>query len=490
LSATITGSTTVCKGTSNVVYTISNITNAASYVWTLPNGATGESTTNSISVSFSNDAESGDIKVKGFNDCGEGAESSLSVTVITIPENAGDISGNTTVCTGQTGVSYSVPEIANATSYTWAYSGTGATITGTTNSVTIDFVAVKNNDSIVKDIDGNSYNTVTIGTQEWMKENLKTTKYNDGTAIPNITNGTTWTGLSTPAYCWYNNDAATYKNTYGALYNWYTVNSGNLCSTGWHVPTDAEWTILENYLIANGYNYDGTTSGNNYAKALASETGWTFSSNTGAVGNTDYPTYRNKSGFTALPSGFRDLYGAFFHFGDEEIWWSSNEENIDYAWNRNMASIFSYLYRGYNRKTYGFSVRCLRDTAQQDTIYATSGNLTVQGTNSCGNGTESTLAITVTSIECPTGINVVSPPNKIIIYPNPTTGQLEISVDQSIGSDYKIEVYNNLGGLMQTIIKNSINNNFSLDLTDYPGGLYLIKLSNKENFYLSKIIKK
>jgi len=118
-----------------------------------------------------------------------------------------------------------------------------------------------------------------------MAENLKTTTYKDGiTVIPKVQGISDWSILTTPAYCWYNNNEATYKNAYGAIYNWYAAGTGNLCPEGWNVPTDAEWTTLENYLIANGYNYDGTTSGNKLAKSLASVTGWDSSSNTGANG--------------------------------------------------------------------------------------------------------------------------------------------------------------------------------------------------------------
>ena len=96
----------------------------------------------------------------------------------------------------------------------------------------------------VSDIDGNEYKTIQIGTQEWMAENLKTTKYNDGNSLPNVTDFTEWTDLNTAAYCWYKNDASAYKATYGALYNWFTVNTGKLCPAGWHVPSDTEWTTL------------------------------------------------------------------------------------------------------------------------------------------------------------------------------------------------------------------------------------------------------
>jgi len=216
----------------------------------------------------------------------------------------------------------------------------------------------------VTDIEGNVYHTVKIGTQTWMVENLKTTKYNDGTSIPNITDGTTWLNLTTPGYCFYNNDAAN-KTTYGALYNWYTVNSSKLAPTGWHVPTDAEWTTLENYLIANGYNYDGTTTGNNIAKSLAAPTGWSTSINIGAIGND--LTKNNTSGFAGLPGGCcgvrvtfdgNEIFDGIGYFGH---WWSSTEDYANGAWLRYMTSDGSDVSSYYNDKQYGFSVRCIRD---------------------------------------------------------------------------------------------------------------------------------
>jgi uncharacterized protein (TIGR02145 family) len=105
------------------------------------------------------------------------------------------------------------------------------------------------NDKIT-DKDGNVYTSVTIGTQTWMVENLKTTKYNDGTAIPNVTDFSAWRNLITPAYSWPYNDASTYKAAYGGIYNWYAVNTGKLCPTGWHVPANNEWNTLQTYLGA------------------------------------------------------------------------------------------------------------------------------------------------------------------------------------------------------------------------------------------------
>ena len=215
------------------------------------------------------------------------------------------------------------------------------------------------------DTDGNYYDVVEIGSQVWMAENLKTTKYNDGTPIANVTGDNAWMNLSTDAYCWYNNDAATYKNTYGALYNWYAVSTGHLCPTGWHVPWSFDWIILENYLIANGYNYDGsTTSGNNYAKALASTTLWEYSEYTGAVGNTDYPSKRNVTGFTAVPSGYRSRIGPFGYVGMVTSWWSSSRYNADYPGERGMAYTTPNLNWGGDGEQTGKPVRCLRDATK------------------------------------------------------------------------------------------------------------------------------
>jgi uncharacterized protein (TIGR02145 family) len=215
-----------------------------------------------------------------------------------------------------------------------------------------------------KDGDNNYYQVVQINTQLWMAENLKTTKYRDGsTIIPLVTNSTDWGNLTTPGYCWCNNNEATYKDKYGALYNWYTVGPGNLCPTGWHVPTDAEWTTYENYLIANGYNYDGTTEINKISKSLASTTGWTSSTNTGAVGNTDYPAKRNASGFTGLPGGFRSSNDGDFNYVESGTrWWSATQnDDVTGAWFRDIGNYYSNVYRNNFTFKDGYSVRCLKD---------------------------------------------------------------------------------------------------------------------------------
>ncbi|MDA3817747.1 MAG: FISUMP domain-containing protein [Prolixibacteraceae bacterium] len=229
----------------------------------------------------------------------------------------------------------------------------------------------------VEDFDGNVYNTVTIGTQVWMSENLKTTHYANGTAIPLVNSNATWDALTatSKAYCWYDDDSTTNASKYGALYTWAAAMNGaasvtanpsgiqGVCPTGWHLPSDAEWTQMENYLADNGHNYDGTTGGGGakIAKSLASTSGWTSSSTTGAVGNIDYSTYRNKSGFTALPGGYRCSYGTFYGIGYDGYWWSATEYDATSAWYRYMGCYGSSVGRNGDDKEVGFSVRCLRD---------------------------------------------------------------------------------------------------------------------------------
>jgi len=205
----------------------------------------------------------------------------------------------------------------------------------------------------VIDIDGNVYHAITIGTQVWMVENLKTTRYRDGTSIPFVTNGTSWATLSTPSYCWYNNDATTYRNTYGALYNWYAVNTGKLAPTGWHVPTDTEWTTLENYVSANLGTSDYLS------RALASTTNWIADTSAGAIDND--LTKNNSSGFSALPCGSRGDNGTFRRVGSYCFWWSSTDDVTYSAWSRFIYVSFCDVYRYSSGKRDGFSVRCIKD---------------------------------------------------------------------------------------------------------------------------------
>jgi uncharacterized protein (TIGR02145 family) len=196
----------------------------------------------------------------------------------------------------------------------------------------------------VTDADGYIYKTVTIGTQIWMAENLKTTKYNDGAAIPNVTSGTTWAGLTTGAYCWYLNDETAFKNTYGALYNWYAVNTGKLCPTGWHVPSYDEWGVLDS---AAGY---GQVAGGNLKET--GEIHW-MTPNNGAT---------NETGFTALPGGFRYHDGTFDWMGYHSFWWTATEYNSTIALDAFIVNYDNYLGFSFSdKKECGMSVRCIKD---------------------------------------------------------------------------------------------------------------------------------
>lgn len=199
----------------------------------------------------------------------------------------------------------------------------------------------------VTDIDGNVYQTVIIGNQEWMAENLKTTQLTNGTPIPLVPDNADWQNLSTPGYCWYINDAATMGNTYGAIYNWYALETGNLCPSGWHEPTDAEWTTLTDYL-----------GGENIAGGKLKEAGT-------AHWNTPNTDATNETGFSALPGGWRSLFGGYNDMGYWGGWWSASEHDASTARYRyiywNEGAIYS-LYDNTNPdKRNGFSVRCIKD---------------------------------------------------------------------------------------------------------------------------------
>ena len=277
----------------------------------------------------------------------------------------------------------------------------------------------------VTDIDGNVYNTVTIGTQVWMKENLKTTKYNDGTTIPNINDNTTWAALTTGAYSDYNNTPSN-STTYGRLYNWYAADNNeatkvasnggkNVCPTGWHVPTNAEWTTLTNFL-----------GGESVAGGKLKETGtthWT-TPNEGAT---------NETGFTALPGGYRYANGTFNSVGSFGYWLSSTEYSSNSIYNRYIYYNTIFVYRSNFEKQFGFSVRCLRDQLVTD---------------------------------------ITNPSASIIeIYPNPVSGILYI--------DYKGEIFEtvsllNSQGILLTKVK-TITPIQHLDFSKYVSGFYFLE---------------
>jgi uncharacterized protein (TIGR02145 family) len=188
----------------------------------------------------------------------------------------------------------------------------------------------------VTDADGNAYDTVVIGTQTWMKQNLKTTKYNDNTTIPYASGNAAWSTLTGPGYCWYNNDSANKKN-YGALYNWFAIDTKKLAPTGWRVPTTSDWTTLLNNL--GGWKIAG-------GKMKSIDTVW-VPPNTKAT---------DSSGFAALPGGYRsETDGTFYGLGKYVYWWSSDKPQ-----NYNIFYNDSSVINDPSSKASGSGIRCLR----------------------------------------------------------------------------------------------------------------------------------
>jgi uncharacterized protein (TIGR02145 family) len=258
-----------------------------------------------------------------------------------------DGEGEGTFTSSLTGLAYRTTYYlkAYATNATGTYYGNE--ISFTTNGTVID-------------IEGNIYKTVTIGTQEWMGENLRTTKYNDGAGISLVTDNIEWSELATEAYCWFDNDKTTYKQTFGALYNGYVVTTAKLCPAGWHVPSEEEWVVLETYLIENGYNYNGTTFMNKIGKSLASIGDWQNSPYTGNVGWNQ--ATNNSTGFTGLPSGYRAYNGNYNSEGNICYWWSSSESsNTLYLYGRSLIYGSEEFHYGDHTKIMGLSVRCIKD---------------------------------------------------------------------------------------------------------------------------------
>jgi len=280
----------------------------------------------------------------------------------------------------------------------------------------------------VNDVDGNTYNIVTIGTQVWMKENLNVTRYNNGSNIPKIVDSVTWYNLTTPGYCWYNNDSTKYSNSYGALYNWYTINTGNLCPSGWHVPNFTEWTTLIDYL--------GGTVLANYKLKETGATHWN-SPNTGAT---------NESGFTALPGGGRTDSGKFVSIGTHSLWWSTTEDNYNIeAWILYLYNIDNFVYNTFIDKRFGFSVRCI-------------GNFNTTISKSKHSDAE-------------------------IFYPNPAVDKLHLKNCNYPNS--LIRIYDLQG--KQVLIKKIESN--PIDISNLKKGIYIIKFVNSKNVMISTLIK-
>ena len=204
------------------------------------------------------------------------------------------------------------------------------------------------NINTVTDGDGNEYHSITIGTQVWLNTNLKTTKYNDYTDIPLVTDNSAWENLATPGYCWYNNDQAKYGEVYGALYNWYAANSStnggkNVCPTDWHVPTEADWNTLIEFL-----------GGTRVAGGKLKETDTTHWDSPNIMAT-------NETLFNALPGGYRYYNGKYYNVGHSGYWWCDQEfgDNTARSWSLNYS--YPIIDDNESYKQNGSSIRCIKD---------------------------------------------------------------------------------------------------------------------------------
>ena len=305
-------------------------------------------------------------------------------------------------------------------------------------------------DGTATDQDGNSFEWISYGSQDWTVENAEMVTYRDGTPIPQVTDQTEWDNLITGAWCYFENDP-----NKGVLYNWYAVmgihDEASLLDAslrkeftpeGWHVPTLDEWLILVEFLISNGYNYDGTTTVNKIAKSMASTTGWLSSTTLGTPGNNQ--STNNSSGFNAYPKGLRWGFGSGFEGeGDTAVFWSTTDYSSSYAHFFDIRYYREYVFTGgdFYYKENGNSVRLVKDA---------------------------------------TSLSTTNFSNSTTIYPNPVRNILTIDgvivKDVVIYSIYGKEVLN-------------ISNQNNVDVSTLSKGIYFIKVSDGINSSTKKFIK-
>jgi uncharacterized protein (TIGR02145 family) len=332
------------SGATSASYSISNVqaANAGTYSVTVSNGISPYATSSGAVLTVNPVPVAPSITVQPKSDTVfTGQSVTFTVTATgTAPLTYQWYIGGTAIL-GATSTSYLITNVRAANAGTYTVTISNGTLPNATSSGAV--LIVNPASGTVSDIDGNVYQTIAIGTQVWMVENLKTTRYNDGTAIPLVTGDSAWRNLKTPGYCWYN-DSAIYSNTYGALYNWYAVKTGKLAPTGWHVPSDSEWTVLVTYL-----------GGETVAGAALKDTGTTYwlSPNTGAT---------NSTGFSALAAGYRSNGNGLFNLaGNTGYWWSSTAHDTTSSWIRYMYYLNASVEPLFYNFDCGYSVRCVKN---------------------------------------------------------------------------------------------------------------------------------
>jgi len=512
----ISGLTTVCQGQNSVTYTVPTINGANAYSWTLPAGATGTSTTNSITVNYASFAISGNIKVKGQNTCGFGGESSLAITVNQLPANAGTITGATVVCKGQTGITYTVPAINNATSYLWTLPN-GFTGTSTTNSITVDITnsAVSGNIT-VKGVNScgegqASTKAITVNTVPGAPtsitgpDNVCQGAQNQQYSVPIVTGAT--------AYSWTLPSGASGTSSTNSIFVNFSssassgniiVRAQNVCGNGDSIakfitvntPASAAGNITGPATVCQGqtnvtYNVPAISGATSYVWTLPN--GFTGTSTTNSITiniannatSGSISVYGSSICGDGAPSNLNvtvnPLPGAAGNISGADTV-CQGDNNIQYSI-PTIANATSYIWE------YSGTGATITNNGNNITIAfsstATSGNLTVKGSNSCGNGDLSTnfpiIVKNCTGISENTDISYS-------IYPNPTKGILNLTIDAN-SANIEIQISDAKGEII-SIEKVLVNRNFSkeINLSSYAKGVYFVKIINDNFVKVEKVI--
>ncbi len=268
----------------------------------------------------------------------------------------------------------------------------------------------------ITDYDGNEYDTITIGAQVWMKQNLKVTHYNDGTPIPNVSDSTAWAHLTSGARCYYNNDSVAFDSVYGALYNWYAVSNPNICPAGWHVSTNTEWQQTE-----------VTLGGDAVAGGEMKEAGivhW-LSPNYGAT---------NNSGFTGLPGGLRNNTSVFEFIQENGLWWTTTNFSSTLIWSTYLWYAFAGVDHNPLYKRYGLSIRCVKNDDTNTEELNTIENLYIYP-----NPSKDKISIKLPETGF-TSITLINSAGQIVIHQFPESPEDEIDISNLTPGIYFIQI--------------------------------------------------
>jgi uncharacterized protein (TIGR02145 family) len=291
------------------------------------------------------------------------------------------------------------------------------------------FWGCKSQAQTVVDYDGNLYDTVIIGTQVWMKQNLRVAHYSDGVPIPVVPDSATWGSLTTGARCYYNNDSVAWDPVYGALYNGYAANDArNICPAGWHVSTDMEWQTAEAYLgeeLAGGKMKEESTLH------------W-VSPNAGAT---------NSSRFTGLPGGMRYLTNSYKSMGENGLWWTSTPYDESWTWTIYLWTMSIMVDHNPAPKHLGLSIRCIKDIAS--------------------------------------GIKEIPFNETVRIYPNPANNK--ISIEQDGYRNLKLQIFNMAG---QCILQDELSDKSAeIDIHPFARGMYFLQIRGQNLIIQKKLVK-